>query len=166
MHHKDGSCWVSFSDVKEPHVWLVKCPEQQSEKIRKSRQRAAGSLQMRDTNILFLPVPVSLPVCFLFLCLLTSLSRLATSAAHDVHWSILWFWEGGMNIRRFAPVLPQPPSLSLFTSSASSISVVLLLLQCRVSTVIPVVPPLPGERDRGKLCLLLFWLCNGRHTFF
>ena len=48
--------------------------------------------------------------------------------------------------------------LSLFPVFLSSISGVLLLLQCRVSTVIPAVQRLPGESDRGKQCLFLFWL--------
>lgn len=30
-----------------------------------------------------------------------------------------------------------------------------------VSTVIVVIPPLPGDTDRGKPCLFLFWLPNG-----
>lgn len=29
-------------------------------------------------------------------------------------------------------------------------------------SVIPVFPPLPGDRDQGKQCLFLFWTCNGR----
>lgn len=33
-------------------------------------------------------------------------------------------------------------------------------------TVIPVVPPLPGGSNWWKQCLLLCWLCNGRHTSF
>ena len=53
-------------DITNPHFGLVKRPEQQQiEKIRRSRQRASGSLQIRDANTPFLPVPVSLSVCFL-----------------------------------------------------------------------------------------------------
>lgn len=29
-----------------------------------------------------------------------------------------------------------------------------------------VVPPLPGDSDRGKRCLFLFWLRDSRRTFF
>lgn len=65
------------------HFWLVKCPEQckEKEKIRKSRQWAAGSLKIQHTNTPSLPVSV----CF---CLVTSFSsfHLATSAMRDMHW--------------------------------------------------------------------------------
>ena len=74
--------WRNFMLVKRPE-------QQQSEKIRKSRQRAAGSLQIRDINTPFLPVPVSLSVCFRILMSFTWI-RLTTSATHHVH----RFWEG------------------------------------------------------------------------
>lgn len=52
-----------------------------------------------------------------------------------------------------------------------SLSHILCLLHQRgsfsftgVSTVIPVVPPLPEDSDWGEQCLFLFWLCNGRLT--
>lgn len=43
---------------------------------------------------------------------------------------------------------------------------VLFLSHWRVSTVIPVVPLLPGDSDRGKQCLPLLWLHNGRCASF
>ena len=39
------------------------------------------------------------------------------------------------------------------------------LHQCRVSTVVPVVPLLPGDNDRGKQSLFLFWLSDGLTRF-
>lgn len=56
------------------------------------------------------------------------------------------------------------PSLSPVTVSASSLSGVPFPLRCRVSTVSPVVPPLPGESDRGKQCFFLFWLRDGKRA--
>lgn len=49
---------------------------------------------------------------------------------------------------------------------SSSISWVLLLLECSVSAVIPVVPPLPGGSDQGKRCLFLFSMHAGRLVSF
>ena len=43
---------------------------------------------------------------------------------------------------------------------------VLFHLPCRLSKVIPVVPPLPRDSDWIKGCLFLFWLCNGSCTSF
>ena len=56
--------------------------------------------------------------------------------------------------------------LSLFDFSASFIGELLFLLQCRVSAVIPVVLPLPGDSGLRKQCCFLFWLPNGRRTSF
>lgn len=63
-----------------------------------------------------------------------------------------------LSIEWMAFVLPKCVSLSLFPVFVSSNSEFLLLLQCRVSTVIPAVQRLPGDSDRGKQCLFLFWL--------
>lgn len=53
----------------------------------------------------------------------------------------------------------QSPSLP---SLPPSIDRVVFLLQCRVPTVSSVVPPLPRDSSRGKQCVFLLWLHNGR----
>lgn len=61
-------------DFKYQQFGLVERPEQHKIKtIRKSRQMAAGSLQSRDTSMLFLPIraPVSVHLPLLF-CLAMS----------------------------------------------------------------------------------------------
>lgn len=67
-------CLVWFRHQK---YWQCRIAQQQSEKISKSRQRAAGFLQTEDTNTTF-SLNSSLP-----LCLFTSLFSLATSATRD-----------------------------------------------------------------------------------
>ena len=70
---------------------FVKLPEQQqSDKTRKSRRRAAGSLQIWDTNTPFLPSPVSLSVC----------SPLLMSPLRDVHWLV------GMSLVMLRSIIP------------------------------------------------------------
>ena len=64
--------------------------------------------------------------------------------------------QHGVHPRPFTPVLPQVLSLSFFTFFSSN-SGALFLLQCRVSQVIPVVSPSPGD-NQGEQCLFLFWL--------
>lgn len=70
--------------------------------------------------------------------------------------------NGRVNTCLFSLVLPRFLSLSLFTLFASSISGVLFLSQCGVSTVVPVAPLLPGDSEQGKQCHFFFWLHNGR----
>lgn len=55
-------------------------------------------------------------------------------------------------------------SLSLYTVFTSSISWVRFILQCRVSTDIPVVPPSPEDSDQGNQCLFLFRLHSDKHA--
>ena len=71
------------------HIGLTERLEHSNKvrKTRKSRQRAAGSLQIRDGNTSFLAIPVSLSVCSRLLMNLTLL-HVTTSGLHDMHWCV------------------------------------------------------------------------------
>ena len=83
---KIADCWVSFPRCQIPTFWVCKAPRAETKweskrMKRESRQRAAGSLLIRDTNTPFLLIPASLSVCF----------HHAMSAVQDMH---LCIYEG------------------------------------------------------------------------